>query len=310
MEDFYRKNSMKLHKSIRQYARFDPSKLDELIEIDSYDLIESYVNCSCDDIKKRSKIEIGDVLNMIVHKFDEVAIYKHKTNNSYMLCTISITNFIAQFSYFYFKNKAFYFDVHRENKPAQINLSISNKGKYIYLNYYKNGLHHNEHGPAHISYSSKLNDKFLELNSLSFKRNDKFYNKNGLINCLLSSNRIVLKFMKNNILKAIDQSNNYKEITIENLNNSTLLSIVNDGSYYNYHYYSDANLHRLNGPAIIRKKDAIEQYWYINNKKLPDDIIHYEKGLEKDITKTDILKAMLFDQEYGEFLKDKAHETA
>ena len=43
---------------------------------------------------------------------------------------------------------------------------------------------------------------------------------------------------------------------------------------------------------------------------IPDDIIHYEKGLEKDITKIDILKAMLFDQEYGEFLQGKFNEAA
>jgi succinylglutamate desuccinylase len=58
----------------------------------------------------------------------------------------------------------------------------------------------------------------------------------------------------------------------------------------------------------INCKATIE--WWISGKMIPDDIIHYEKGLEKNITKIDILKATLFDVEYGRFLQEKFNEAA
>lgn len=41
-------------------------------------------------------------------------------------------------------------------------------------------------------------------------------------------------------------------------------------------------------------------------KNIPDNIIRYEKNLTQPITKPNILDAMLFDLEYGEFLKEKS----
>ena len=121
------------------------------------------------------------------------------------------------------------------------------------------------------------------------------YNKNGIVFYYKSliDNTIYLSFIKNNEYTSYEygysvninkydlSQNNEHRIHISRNYRSKLLKLT--------HFDHTKNLyHRLNGPALIDKspKEKTNKNWYIHGKHLPEDIIHYEKGLEKNITKT------------------------
>lgn len=311
MENSYRKNSMKLHKSIRKYARFDLKKLDELIEIDSYELIESYTNCSAKDIHATSKSKLSIAVS--THStYNELKIYKHKTNNLYMLYSNAGDTKYNKIDYYYFVCESSGLD--RENKPAHISLIKENYNiTYVDLVYYKNGLQHNKDKPSLLQYNYTSKYNILELKGIAFQCNNKFYNKNGPVAFFTFSHPkrdTEIIFMKNDIIRKI--SNNYvvTHIEITNTNNNTKFSILKNENFTKYTYKKGDLIHKLDGCAIMKvQKGVITKEWWVNNKPVLEDIFHYEKGLEKNITKSDILKAMLFDQEYGEFLQEKFQST-
>ncbi len=285
---------MKLHKSIRQYAKFDQNKLNELIEINSYNVVE------LKEFDSHFKSKLKELTEQYYYNSKIIDLFKHKTNNSYMLHIRDNPSYKLYLDvYLYFIDEPDSFNLHRIKKPSEILLSNSNN---IELNYYKNGVLHNEYGPSHITYELKNNS--FTLIYIGFRKNGEFYNKNGLVAyALLTSDSLGLTFMRNNIVKHFNYNGSNQFIEITDLNNDTEVGIVKAKNYTSYKYKSKKMYHKLNGPAVtFIQNGVISKQWWINNNLIPDDIFQYEEGLEKNITKSDVLKATLFDREYGEFL--------
>ena len=301
----------KLHKSIRKYAKFDLTKINELIEIDSYDLIKNFETATIVTIKQSLEcLKTLDDIDSPREIFKTIQVFKHKTNNSFIIHT---TNRIIAKYYYVSCCSDGIFRLHRIKKPAEISIKKLPERMLVELYYFANGKLHNDFGPAILAYTDYISTTKMELIELGYYRNS-HHNKNGLV-YYDTYNREKLIFKHNDITTTFVYKDNEVEEKANNLyikieNNNSQQTINKSKNYFKHEHIRNNRYHRLNGPAFIERincKAIIE--WWINGKMIPDDIIHYEKGLEKNITKTDILKAMLFDREYGRFLQEK-HETA
>ncbi len=298
-----------MHKSIRKYAKFDSKKLIEFIEIDSYDSIETIEYPQHLETKYKTVLLHYRLLSLL--PVERLEAFKHKQENSYMV-RISAINHTT---YLYLDGDLK--TLNRNKKPAVIildNFSIKEKINNAYsvtiiLKYYKNGKDHNDFGPTELRFN-QINDKFV-LSRLEFTKNDLYYNKHGIV-CYDNSQlgKVDIVFMKHDVITSYSFLPNHIEIEKALGDYRQIINCERNGTCARS-YEKNFTTHRLDGPAYIYKtKTKTYMEWHVNGKKLPDDIIHYKKGLEKNTTKTDVLKAMLFDQEYGEFLKEKLNEIA
>ena len=102
------KFGFEMHKSIRKYAKFNPDKLDDLIEISSYDLIETTTDFT---IAKQYKFVLdGD---FSPHEITKLETFKHKFENSHLIA--------IHFRYatiYYYVNSAK--TQNRVNKPKEV----------------------------------------------------------------------------------------------------------------------------------------------------------------------------------------------
>ncbi len=72
---------MKLHKSIRKYAKFNVNQLDEFIELDSFDLIEFYMHdtkSQSSELIDKAYITVFGHKPTTLSKTNEIYLYKHK----------------------------------------------------------------------------------------------------------------------------------------------------------------------------------------------------------------------------------------
>jgi hypothetical protein len=108
---------------------------------------------------------------------------------------------------------------------------------------------------------------------------------------------------------AVEFSDGYKEWIINGKRHREDGPAVITDSYQ--WWYQNGVLHRLDGPALIMYKGdkATRNIYYINDKKLNKTKLPYfmngELAGPMRLNRNSILRASLFDREYGAFLKEK-----
>lgn len=179
---------------------------------------------------------------------------------------------------------------HNLSGPAII--QIGNKlNNVIYKCHYKNNKKHREDGPAVFFYSNQhiIEEVYFINNAL--------HREDGPARISYSSCNRITK-------EEYDQNNK-----IHRLDGPAIITYYNDGCIETEHWFKNNKRHRLNGPAYTyyQRVGTSIKSWYLNNKTIDTKkypIVENNRICgEIPLTKETILNALLFDREYGMFLK-------
>lgn len=229
-------------------------------------------------------LEKFDFRNNYLLTLSTVNIFQKPNTEEYeLLYSINSTNI-----YIYFCRFENSYMIHKSDSPA----IIQRDQKYNTITYechYRNGLKHNSVGPAEFLYavSGPLQFQAYYIDGL-------LHNENGPATTMYSSlktNRRIEKYFYKHKLHRED--------------GPALISYNDSGQILDQYWYKHDKPHRLNGPAFITQKT---KSWYvngvlINRKKYP--VVENDQIYGKvKLTKNNIIKATLFDREYGTFLKE------
>lgn len=220
--------------------------------------------------------------------------------------------------------------LHNLNGPAWIEYDPS--GNIIQEIWYKEGAFHNLNGPAKCIY----NKNGILTDERWFKENQP-HNMNGPTVIIRNNDGIITEeqwfedgdeknsnngptkrcYYDSGMLKSeewyeLDDDLFEKtgsEVKYHRLDGPADSLYSEDGKIIYQIWRKNGYLHNLNGPAvIINENDKLIKQWAINNKFLPiTKLPRFENGQlcgRIKLTKASILKAMLFDREYGLFLQE------
>jgi len=321
---------MKTNKKYRKYTTMTQDQLNELIGLNDYTYVEMYhepntipstiLNCIW------SITFMLDLVSVIYsHHAMRVCLYKHNIDKSYL---IIFKNETLNVEYYIYCADKEYKVINRYEKPAFIKIKCSSASTYITasLYYIQNNIEHRDFGPQTLLYEQhdRTNNKFF-LSQLAYKQNGILYRSNGIVKLSfnnhtdinldngIAKSSIVCSYrqvIKNNVKYSI----NYKLGNHLLVNSIMVIFLdypgkyikINDGIYF----YENSTLHRYEGPAILTKNDGIEKKsWFINGEFLPDTIVKLTNNIpNKPLTKANILEAMLFNRNYGEYLLNLSKE--
>jgi len=308
--------NIQVPKQYRKYLKFSKNDLDKLIDFDSYTFYKFGENI----IKEfNSYTELHKRFFYKCMKFSEAIIYKHKTKEEYLF-RIKFNNENELHIYSLDENIRC---IHRDNLPA-----IIEHKRYKFINvtnliYMVKNINHRLYGPQSIEYVFNYNNEKPFNVYLQYFQNDKMHRVNGpaYIYIIESKFNLIEYFINDEPVKD-------KPSRIQYNNNGTIdeITIMRDGYYEKYEFLYDNNnnkycksriihnylnkddkLHNLTGPAIIAKNyktKEIVKTWYFNGTEFPDDVIKIENNeIQYPVTKQDIIKTLLFDREYGMYIK-------
>lgn len=266
--------------------------------------VRKYLSFSPDDLNKFLDLTLYEKIKTHNEQLYQITYFKHKKKSIYLKETKSFGLERSQTNYKFYENEAFSYvsigdkrNLHNNifkiisttdvttNKPIALEITFLNEGGPLYLLYSLGQTARIECNHKKINYTLIVSN----INSLLVEKTyqDKIITKNYEDNILFQMNIKNSQTKEQKIIyKHSDKSNKYTYVNFER----------------------NFIQHRLNGPSSFRICNKIKEQklWYVNGKKIPDNIIHYEKNLTQPITKPNILDAMLFDLEYGEFLKEKS----
>lgn len=264
---------------------------DEILPVDNleYKLINSYTyNDIPKSLLKNIHFRIQNTsTNHIIN------IYQDLKTLTYKLILID-TKFNKK-SYIYLEDLST-FSIHRFDAPAV----ITNIFDLSTVLYYEHGLCHCLNGPQRTAFKKgvKISETYM-VNNMQHRINGPSF---IVFNPYNTKIKIMEHFKQYDKFHRLDDP---AEIRYDLSNNTQ--EKINSESWYN-----NGKLHRLNGPAqIYYKTNAID--WFVNGKqidikKLP--VFYNGQLLNKKLNKQSILNAMLFDREYGMFLKEKYEELS
>jgi len=189
----------------------------------------------------------------------------------------------------------------------------------VIIEYYNLGCFYRKYGPACLRYAymenvisklrldytyTTLNKKYPYQISWNYKDLDNMYFEPDFDDNKCQAHNI---YFENNKPKTINIGSKEYGIQIQKKYAVGSLRVISQTtSYYTISY----NLSRLNGPALITEefqdygKYVKNKQWFFKDIELPNDVpkIENDKPLTP-LTKSDILKSILFDREYGAYIK-------
>lgn len=194
-------------------------------------------------------------------------------------------------SYFYCLDKLIF---HKDDGPAIVHVL----DHYRYEYYYQNGIPHRIDGPQEIQYRDN------DICMFCYKVNNNLHREDGPAYC-------IYHYEGKNKRKTKQVEQYYYNSLLHRLDGPAHIHYNKIGEIETERWYKDNLLHRLDGPAYITYKDekATMKLWIVNGKdinktQLPIFENNQLCGKIK-LSKNTIIKAALFDREYGAFLNEK-----
>lgn len=216
----------------------------------------------------------------------EIKCFKHPITNRYKIIKEDYNN--MKFYFYYLSDSL---SLHRENGPAFIQTC---NGTVLNEEYYELNIPHRLNGPQRILYSeNKIRAKYYRINGELHRENGPAYT--------------VYFPGTNKIHEEIYYicGKKYRE-------NGPAHIIYNSHGARCYEVWYKNNLfHRLDGPAVIEcdftDGQRTNSLWFLKGRPLDtDNLPIFERGKvvgKVKLTKANVLKAFLFDREYGDFAK-------
>lgn len=226
-----------------------------------------------------------------------ISIFKHKLNESTKV--IIQQKYIQNACYLYFSD-ATCTKLHRVKGPAFV---VLNTKSYLPIQsaYYVNGIKHRKNKPQEVSF-------FLNgvLKKEIYRENDQLHREGD------KPAYIGYWYKPINGQKVKQAETYYKNGQLyreKDKPNSILYGIR--GEIINENWYSkEGQFHRFTGPAkIFYDRMKCDKTWYVNDKKIDKRKLPvFENNQQINsvrLNKSTVLSAMMFDRDYGNFLKEK-----
>lgn len=278
--------------SFKLQRKFNLSSFEERVKLNQENVdIERFLP---EDLKKH------------IHNFSSLSVYAHKTK-PYTKVIVQIAPYNK--SYFIYYSDDSFAKLHRDNGPAFVEF---NNYDYMPLlvQYFKNGIAHRDNKPQELSYYLSGNLRTI------------VYKNNGLLHRINKPAVTSFWLVKVNG-QIIKQHESYFINGKRKRNNDKPLVVWYDGKgdvSAEFWYDENDSFTRLNGPARItyiqspiQEDKKIKKEWFVNNKRLDLRVFPaFENGKKINrvrLTKSVIMGAMMFDRDYGNFLKKMYEST-
>jgi len=325
-------------KKYRKYLKFDPNNIEKLIEFDKCIIYKHFTDVNT-IINANPECYLSEIINDLnrytcldvelnLYTID-VTIYK---SLSYFLFKIQLKSqdeiYRSSYTYYIYSTNEYTLTAQHEYLPKLIEIIESLNARELTITISYAQKKHNTSEPSSLYYFF-INNAIVNL-QLQYSKvanlndpykitivNNNLYETNFYINPNSLSNKYHMHTIKYNTnlnkpveIKLYSPTDGILEI-IKQYNSSTG-KIIN--KYTNYYIknckYMTHKHHRYNGPAqIIMELDQNNQWietkkWLINGVSIPDDIPKIEKGKPLiPLTKSDTLNSILFDRDYGTYIK-------
>jgi len=267
------------------------------IVANSKDLINGII-----DLSEYGRIPIPDTCKACVF-YKEKTLYKHKTKELYILHLIATGTFEI---YTYAKDINIT-NIYREDGPAHIEIE-GNKYYDSHISKIKLSEYNQDSGNIKcLIYHFNISNLFdsLEIENENNRLHYVQINRTDGIDYIIRK-----QYISENVKVSIYYGKNKKTIHIFDKTKKVYVEkhqfYIDDSKVTTYKYNIEPGwLHRLDGPSYIVYDKNPKFSWYINNIQVPEDIIkvNLKKCPNPIITRRDMLQAMLFNREYGTYIK-------
>ncbi len=262
----------------------------EVIDDPNYNILSPITSAEIDKIKTK--------LPKYIPPFSNICVTRH-IHNKTDECKVHFASTSKYFKYsywLYFADKNLN-NLHRKDYPALIQIY---ENYVLTMSYYENGMAHRLNGPQEYNFNSNQ-----MLTNKTYRINGELHRDDGPARISYYDN-----FLSNNKLtKSLEVY--YQHDKLHRLDGPAYTKYSMFGDKTDEKWYKDNALHRLDGPALIMYKGdkTTRNIYYINDKKLDKTKLPYFMNGElvgpMRLNKNSILRASLFDREYGAFLKEK-----
>jgi len=319
-------------KKYRKYLNFTEQDLNKAIDLPSYEILNDRTVIdtlfyTVPRALKKAKFQFSDFIKIKNYK-SKPTFYQHKEKESSYLVIIESRHLDTKILCFIYLEDGVDLEIHRDNKPAIIyitnHVSFGKIHKIISLYHVKHNTMHRDYGPQELIYDC-IDGIIREIN-LNYVQNNTLYRVNHPATLTFTkdaTNKCRLKnitfFNKESLFPKVDRifySGDGKIIVFKIFLSKddsmtktyhTSSEDDNNNGFIMQTYMHKGKMHRIDGPAIIKTNSnniVSEETWVFDNIPIPQNVIKIKnKEFTHPPTKTSIIDAILFNREYGMYIK-------